>query len=448
MSLLRPRTRQLAALALCICVWAAPAGAQTPNPAASASASASSSIDAHQDSQTLSPSASAVALQERLALIPGMQGVQAHEYGGVVRLEGSVLDADNRDLAERIAKDHDGVVAVQNRIQLSASLGQRAKEAWEEGLERTQRFLLFLPLLILAALMVWGFSRLGRWLGRRPWLHIPGSNPYLSTLSRRVVQGVVSLIGVIIALDLLGATKVAGALLGSAGIMGVVIGFAFRDIVENYLAGILLTLRRPFAPRDHVRIDSYEGKVVALNARTTVLMTLDGNELQLPNSTVFKAVILNLSHNPKRRLEFALTIDGKSPMHTALQLVLETIAQVPGVLNEPAPAGRIEQDSSSGTELRFTAWIDQSKNDLARVRSECIRSAKIALDAAGISSPSTTYTIITQKAAPVRPQNAAPALADQPSSVADTSVNAELDAQLDAQVAAESDASTPSPVSG
>ena len=396
------------------------AGAQTAAPQTQPSAQAS---------------AAAVALQTRLRQVPGMEGVSVYEYGGVVRLEGAVLRADNRDIAELIAKQEDGVVAVQNRIQLSASLAQRAREAAQDGLERAQRFLLFVPLLLLAALMVWGFSRAGRWLGHRPWLHLPGSNPYLSTLSRRLVQWVFFAIGAIIALDLLGATKVAGALLGSAGIMGVVIGFAFRDIVENYLAGILLSLRRPFAPRDHVRIDSHEGRVMTLQTRTTVLMTLDGNELQLPNAMVFKAVILNLSRNPKRRLEFALTIDGKASISTALALGLEKIAQINGVLAEPAPAGRVEQDSPSGTELRFTAWIDQSQNDLSRTRSECIRQVKNAFAAAEIAAPSTTYTIITQKpAGKTAPAPQAGAALEEVAAGTDTSVNAELDAQLDAQL--------------
>ena len=383
----------------------------------------------------VSLSATAQALQTRMALVPGMEGVRVREFGGVVRLEGAVLRADNRDIAELMAKQETGVVAVQNRIQLSASLSRRAQEALQDGLERGQRFLLFLPLLLLAGLMVWGFSRAGRWLGHRSWLHLPGNNPYLSTLSRRLVQWAFFAIGVIIALDLLGATKVAGALLGSAGIMGVVIGFAFRDIVENYLAGILLTVRRPFAPREHVRIDSHEGRVVALSARTTVLMTLDGNELQLPNAMVFKAVILNLSRNPQRRLEFALTIDSKASISTALRLALETIAQVSGVLAEPAPAGRVEQDSLSGTELRFTAWIDQSQNDLAKVRSECIRQVKNALAAADIAAPSITYTIITQTPrGKTAPPQLPPVALEKAAADADTSVNVELDAQLDAQM--------------
>ena len=415
-------------------------GSAVANTALTAAAAVAAEDAAANTAAAPTVSAAAQALQTRLQQIPGMEGVRVSEHGGVVQLEGAVLRAENRDIAELIAKDDQGVVAVQNHIQLAAGLGQRAQEAWDDGLERAKGFLLFLPLLLLAALMVWGFSRVGRWLGQRPWLHLPGSNPYLSTISRRLVQGLCSLIGIIIALDLLGATKVAGALMGSAGIVGMVIGFAFRDIVENYLAGVLLSIRRPFAPRDHVRIDSYEGRVVALSARTTVLMTLDGNELQLPNATVFKAVILNLSRNAKRRLEFALTIDGKASISTALALGLDNIAQVSGVLSEPAPAGRVEQDSPNGTELRFTAWIDQGQNDLAKVRSECIRQVKNAYASADIAAPSTTYTIITQKpvgykTAPTPvPAFAATSVPETLQGSADTSVNAELEAQLDAKM--------------
>ena len=88
------------------------------------------------------------------------------------------------------------------------------------------------------------------------------------------------------------------------------LGFAFRDIAENYIAGVLLSLRRPFAPGEHVVIDNREGKVVALTSRATILMTLDGNELRLPNAMVFKAVVLNYSKNPQRRFDFTITIDA------------------------------------------------------------------------------------------------------------------------------------------
>lgn len=98
---------------------------------------------------------------------------------------------------------------------------------------------------------------------------------------RSGVRTVFVLGGVLVALDLLEATSLVTAVLGSAGVVGIVLGFAFRDMAENYLSGVLLSLRRPFEPGDYVRVDSYEGRVVSLSTRNTVMMTLDGNELRL-----------------------------------------------------------------------------------------------------------------------------------------------------------------------
>src|SRR3546814_10287465 len=88
------------------------------------------------------------------------------------------------------------------------------------------------------------------------------------------------------------------------GVIGLVLGFAFKDIAENYIAGVLLSVRKPFSPGELIAIEDYQGKVVALTSRTTILMTLDGNQLQLPNALVFKSVLLNYSQNPRRRFDF------------------------------------------------------------------------------------------------------------------------------------------------
>src|SRR3546814_11904518 len=82
------------------------------------------------------------------------------------------------------------------------------------------------------------------------------------------------------------------------------IGFAIRDTVDNYVASLMLSLRQPFRANDHVVIEGHEGRVVRLTSRATILMTLEGNHLRIPNSTVFKAVILNYPRNPERRFDF------------------------------------------------------------------------------------------------------------------------------------------------
>lgn len=402
---------------------------------AASTAQASATNGSAADSASSSP-ALAVRISQHLHAVPGLELIQASEHGGVVRLEGSVVKTDNRDTAEAIAKSYDGVIAVQNRIRLSPSIQQRLDLAWRDGLEQGWRFILFLPLLAVALLVVWAFSRAGRWLSHRPWLHLRGANPFLDSVAKRLLQWVFTLAGVLIALDLLGATSLAGALMGSAGLMGLAVGFAFRDIVENYLAGILLSLRRPFAPRDYVRIDSYEGKVIALTSRSTVLMTLEGVELQLPNAMVFKAVILNYSRNDLRRFDFFLSIANGDSIRQAQTLALAEITTVHGVLSDPAPTWWVEEETSTGSKLRFLAWVNQTEHDYLKVRSECIRRIKLSYSEHGIAKPTNTYNIVNKQ--PDTPK--ATALDKQPQT--NTQADTTLDQQINAYEAKHGDPET------
>lgn len=189
------------------------------------------------------------------------------------------------------------------------------------------------------------------------------------------------------ALDLLGATTLVGALLGSAGVVGLVLGFAFKDIAENYIAGILLSIRRPFNPGDMVRIDSHEGRVVALTSRATQLMTPDGNHLLLPNALVFKSVMLNYTRNPNRRFDFTTNVATGRSWNKAMDIGIQTLRGIDGVLADPAPTALIQDLANDAATLRFAGWIDQHHNDLAKTRSEAMRLVRRALREAGLTPP-------------------------------------------------------------
>jgi small-conductance mechanosensitive channel len=313
-----------------------------------------------------------------------------------------------------------------DHIALGANLSDRFGVAL--GLAEAQLLRLFaaLPLLLIAILIVLLARWLGRVLSRRThWLRLRSPNPYMEGLVRRVVQFLVLLAGILVALDLLGATALVGAVLGSAGVVGLVLGFAFRDIAENYIAGVLLSLRQPFTPGDHVVIEGREGKVAALNARTTILITLDGSELRLPNALVFKSVILNYSRNPKRRFEFTIPIDQAESIRAAQQLALAEIASIDGVLAEPAPAALVHEYGAKGITLRYFGWVDQHQSDLNKVRSEAIRRVKGAFGKAGIEPPRDVYHLVNELRGDATGKHE-PALAAD----IDTSVNRDIDPQL------------------
>jgi len=297
------------------------------------------------------------------------------------------------------------------------------------------------PMLLAALLIVLLASWVGGFVSRRlHWLRMRTDNPYMDALIRRVIRALIVLFGVVIALDLLNATTLVSAVLGSAGVVGLVLGFAFKDIAENYVAGILLSLRKPFSPGDHVKIDDNEGKVVALQSRSTLMMTLDGNELQLPNALVFKAILLNYSRNPRRRFDFAVTIDGSQSIRVSHALAIEQVTRVEGVLADPAPSWSVQEFSPAGIVLRFFGWIDQRESDLGKVRSEAIRLVKAAFAQGGIEGPRTTYHVLMAR----EPGDVAAAGHAEPahSRDADTSVNRDIDDQLaQAQQAADADTS-------
>ncbi len=366
-------------------------------------------------------------VQQTLDKQPELKQVDAEVASGVATLSGQVPTQPDRKQAGAIAADVRGVEEVNNQIALDPDLKVRFTAALREVQGKLVRMVANLPLLVVAILIVMLSAWLGGFLSRRLRFlkRIGGSNPYMEGLVRNIVQWLVTIGGVLLALDLLGATSLVGAVLGSAGVVGLVMGFAFKDIAENYIAGILLSIRRPFSPGDLVRIDSHEGRVVALNSRATQLMTLDGNHLLLPNSLVFKSVLLNFSRNPRRRFEFSTNIATGRSWHDAMDRGIETLRGIDGVLADPAPSALIETLSNDSATLRFMGWINQHENDLAKTRSEAMRLVRHELRSAGLTPPVGVQRILLSRGDEVdaKPES-------DTGKRRDTSVDRALDAQL------------------
>ena len=122
-------------------------------------------------------------------------------------------------------------------------------------------------------------------------------------------------------------------------------------------------------------------------------MTLDGNHLRIPNSQVFKAIILNYTTNPNRRFEFELGIDADDDANAARGLGRETLAGLPFVLADPAPEARTEAVGDSNIVIRFLGWVDQRESDWFKARSRAIAAVKVALEEAGFGLPEPIYRL-------------------------------------------------------
>lgn len=328
-----------------------------------------------------------------LAELPAFEAVSVEVSQGVVTLSGTVPSQDDIARAEAIANRVAGVVTVENRLarDLSAASGAGVVSSLQEYLDS---FVKLLPLLGLAlatglaiALVGYALARLtGVWRKLTP-------NSFLAELIASAIRFVFVLAGVVVALNMLGAGTLLGAVLGGAGVIGLALGFALRETIENYVASLMLSLRQPFRPNDHVVIDSYEGRVIRLTSRATILMTLDGNHLRIPNAQVFKAVILNYTRNPQRRFEFDLGIDADDDALAARKLGTKTLAGLPFVLGDPKPEVRIVEVGDSNVVLRFLGWIDQRESDWFKAHSLAIAAVKGALENAGFGLPEPIYRL-------------------------------------------------------
>jgi small-conductance mechanosensitive channel len=321
------------------------------------------------------------------------EGIGVGVSAGVVRLTGEVAEeADSTEIAA-IAERLDGVVAVRNEIEATGEIAEQLNPAFERFRTRIAQAVARLPLMLLALAVFASVVGLGLLLARARFWDRLAPNTFIASLYRQAVRVAMGIAGVVVALDIAGAAALLGTILGAAGLVGLAIGFAVRDTVENFVASIMLSLRQPFQPNDLVEIEGDTGRVIRLTSRATILLSLDGNHIRIPNSVVFKSRIINYTRNPERRFSFDIGIDPDADLEATRLLAQRRLTQLPFVLAEPAPLVWIEDVTESGAILRSSAWIDQNATGFATARGDAIRLVKGAIEAAGVAIPDTTYRI-------------------------------------------------------
>ena len=339
--------------------------------------------------------------------IAALRGVGIRVSAGVVTLTGSVPAVDDKARAEAIASRVAGVVTVQDDITRDLDVGTKVAPVIGHLGDDLRGLLRALPLLgvaiaagLLVALLGYGIAsrtRILRWVA---------PNMFLAELLATLIRVAFVVLGLVTAFEVLGATALLGGVLGGAGVVGIALGFAVRDTVTNYVASVMLSLRQPFRANDHVVIESCEGRVVRLTSRATILLTLDGNHVQIPNATVFNSIILNYSRNPQRRFEFDLGIDADDDPVDGMDVGLSALDALPFVLDTPKASAVIKDVGDSNIVLRFYGWVDQTKTDFLKGRSLAIQAAKSALEQSDFALPEPIYRLRFDGPPPTQMQRA------------------------------------------
>ncbi len=334
-------------------------------------------------------------IRDILAELEGYGKVSVTVRSGIVTLQGTTPDsASARRLTPLVARV-EGVVAVENEVAGTTDVVERLNPTLTRFQKRIGDFIAFLPILLVATAAFAAIVALGMLLARlrRPWDRL-APNAFIADIYRQVLRLAFVVAALVVALDILGATALLSTVLGAAGIVGLAIGFAVRDTVENFIASILLSVRQPFRPKDLVEIEGDIGRVIRLTGRATILLSQDGNHIRIPNATVFKARIVNYTRNDERRFVFDLAVAAGSDLSLARQVATDTLCDLPFVLASPGPEIWVESAGDGAVTLRVTGWIAQSRSSIQQARSEAIRLTMLALQTAGIalSEPSLLVT--------------------------------------------------------
>ncbi|SHH02506.1 mechanosensitive ion channel family protein [Cognatishimia maritima] len=348
-------------------------------------------------------------IQKLLAEIDGYEDVSVAVSSGVVRLTGEVIDNVTQDRLTQIINRVIGVVAIENETSVSGTLEERLTPAMERVSARLRNLVANGPI-FLVALAAFALIASGGWFltGRIGIWGRLAPNAFIADVYRTVARIFFILVGLVLALDILNATALIGAVLGAAGVAGLALGFAVRDTVENFIASILLSLRQPFRPNDFVDIQGDQGTVARLTSRATILISPEGNHIRIPNATVFKGRIVNFTRDPNRRFDFDLGVDAEADLAAALTTGVAALETLAFVLDDPEVGAWISNVGDSNVVLTFTGWVNQNEVNFAKARGEAIRATKVALESAGFGLPEPIYRVRLDNATwPAQPQSSA-----------------------------------------
>lgn len=197
---------------------------------------------------------------------------------------------------------------------------------------------------------------------------------------------------------LLLSLSVAGVNVGSAlaalGIAGLAIAFAMQSILENFIAGILLLIRRPFRPGDQVRLGDFEGTVTDVNLRVTTVVDYDGEKVLLPNSQVFSDPIVNTTERGRRRSRVVVGVEYRDDHDDAREVLREAVTGVEGVLPVPPPQVLMVELNSSSVDFEVLYWTNPEQAEVITVRDRVLGAAKRAIEDAGMTIPWPIRTLV------------------------------------------------------
>ncbi|MGF1536965.1 MAG: mechanosensitive ion channel family protein, partial [Elainellaceae cyanobacterium] len=215
----------------------------------------------------------------------------------------------------------------------------------------------------------------------------------------RLGYGAVWVLGTVIALGVVGLEF--GALLGALGLTSVAIGFSLKDVLSNYISGVILLAARPFRLGDQVVIDEYEGTITQIQLRATTMRTYDGRLVYIPNQEVFQASITNNTASPLRRSSVIVGIDYDEDISEAKAVIRRGLEAIKGVDPDRPIEVLVNELAASTVNLEIRFWVDSHRGEFLETTSLVAQDIKESLERADISMPTEIYTLSFRNNRPI-----------------------------------------------
>ena len=215
-------------------------------------------------------------------------------------------------------------------------------------------------------------------------------------LIKRLIRWAFNILGLVIALHLVGLTQVATSFLAAGGVVAVVLGFAFREIGENLLAGLFLSFSRSFDVGDLIESNGIRGVVKRIEIRDVHIRTADGCDIFIPSATIYKNPLHNFTRDGLRRGSFTVGIDYGDNLQKARQVLLSAVQKNEFTLAEPASNVQVSGFTAAYVELEVFFWIDTFNNEqgLGEIRSQVMDGCHKALAEEGFTFSSNVTTAV------------------------------------------------------
>ncbi len=281
-----------------------------------------------------------------------------------------------------------------NKPPLAIDVSQRLYTTTRELL---QNIVGNLPSLVGAIIVIgitWVAAKILRYLAYT-WAKQTEGDSNTELLIGKLSYGAVWVIGFVVALGVMGLDF--GALLGALGLTSVAIGFSLKDVLSNYISGVILLAARPFRINDQVVIGEYEGTITQVQLRATTMKTYDGRLVYIPNQEVFQASIINNTASPRRRSSVMVGIDYGEDLSEAIAVISQALENFQEVETNPAPDVLVSELAASTVNLEIRFWVDSRRSGFLATTSKVAQRVKEALEAADIDMPTDIYTLILRE---------------------------------------------------